>query len=159
MKILYLFLMFSTSSVIGIYYGYLMSERERTLIELSHFLKYLLIQIASQTGTLAECVSSYKATKQIKPFIEELLLKLECGCPGPFESSAKNLYALSSEDISFVKSINIGNLDKKGQIRVLENAITYLDEEIKLSSKDEKKRNTISYSGILAGLALVIIFI
>lgn len=159
MKALYMFLMFSTSSLIGLYYGYLMNERENTLVELNNFLKYMVIKISAKSGTLLDCVNTYKESRPIEPFLANLTQKLECGCTCPFESAAKALYALNDDDLAYIKSINIGTLDYQGQIKALENAICYLEEEIKKSNTNVKKRQIASYSGILAGLALVIIFI
>lgn len=159
MKALYLFLMFNISSLIGLYYGHMMKERENTLRELNNFFKYLVIKISSKSGTLFNCVCSYKETKSIEPFLDVLAQKLECGCGCPFESAARELYALNKEDLTYIKSISIGTLDYGGQIKALENAIGYFDSEIKTAAASEKKRHIASYSGVLAGLALVIIFI
>ena len=52
--------MFSTSSLIGLYYGYLMNERENTVVELNNFLKYMVIKISAKSGTLLDCVNTYK---------------------------------------------------------------------------------------------------
>ena len=59
MKALYLFLMFSTSSLIGLYYGYLMNERENTLVELNNFLKYMVIKISAKSGKRVKIVRPY----------------------------------------------------------------------------------------------------
>lgn len=159
MKALNLFLMFSTSSIIGLYFGHMMQERKIMIAELNNFFKYLVIKISSKSGTLQSCVNSYNTSGSIKPFLKVLIQKLECGCACPFESASKELYALKKEDIVYIESITIGTLDYNGQIKALENAICYFDSVLKDLSLLDKKRQIASYSGVLTGAALIIIFI
>ncbi|MBQ9625133.1 MAG: stage III sporulation protein AB [Clostridia bacterium] len=159
MKLLTLGIMFCLSSLTGIYYGHILKEREYVLKELSAFLKYLLIKVSAKSGTLWDFTYEYKESPHIKGFLKELAQRLKWGCPCPFEASIQKLYALNEQDKRWICSVKMGRLDYEGQIKALEGAICYFEEEIKALSGKEKERHIISYSGILAGLALVVIFI
>lgn len=159
MKSIYLLLMFGTTTAMGLYYGHIIQEREHILEELNNLFKHLLIHISSKTGVLVECIREYKPSGYIDEFLKVLTEKLECGCVCPFETAAKELYSLKKEDMLYIKSISIGNLDSQGQIKALENAVCYFDQVLQEERKSSNKRQVLSYSGILAGLMLVIIFI
>lgn len=159
MKALYLFAMFSTSSVIGIYYGYAASERQKTIEELINFFKYLVIKISAKNGNLLYCIQTYKESKRIEDFLAVLQEHLEYGSTRPFEPAAKKLTALTVDERNFVKGLCVGSLDYSGQLKALEQAICQLETTRAKLEDDSKKNKVASYSGVLVGVALVIIFI
>lgn len=159
MKALYLLSMFTISSAMGAYYGYAARERTKTLKELVNFFKYLVIKISAKDGSLQTCVNTYFESPKIENFLAALTEHLECGCLRPFEPASKALSILKPDEREVIKRINIGSLDYAGQIKSLEQAICNLEIVLDKEDKETKKTNTLSYSGVLVGIALVIIFI
>lgn len=159
MKTVCLFLMFGISSAMGMYYGYFGKERIKTLEELINFLKYLIIRISAKNGNLKVCINTYIDSPRIEEFLSRLTYELDQGSINPFMISAEEMSYLDTPELEIIKNINIGSLDYLGQIKAIEQAVCRLEAIENQLKSNIKKNNAVSYSGVLFGLALVIIFI
>ncbi|MGO1470846.1 MAG: stage III sporulation protein SpoIIIAB [Tissierella sp.] len=171
LKSIFYFMVFFSSSTLGILYGGMFSKRERNLIDLEYNIRLLESEIIAGRTPLPEALENvYKKGKgEIKVIFQEIKIDLlenrreDIYISFSFQKNLlKKQYMFKDEDISIFLFLGkiLGKSNKEDQESNLKFIIKQI-QTMKEESRIEKEKNVKLYRtlGVLMGISIVIIMI
>lgn len=168
-KIIVLISIIALCSYIGILMSKKLKDREYILREMVTFLGMVENEIKYMLAILPNAyeVSRQKLTTTLKPAIGQIVVDMlslnsQEAIDQSIVKNITNIYGLTPYDKNVFCSTlkNLGRSDVDGQINIIENSITILENQIK-EANDQKLKNSKLYKtvGAISGLMIAIILI
>ncbi len=168
LKIGLLFILFCTSTIIGILISKKYSNRVRTLKDIKNALNIFEVKINFSFETIPEIFNEIagkingQAGKIFADTVKNIEQKNMLAGEAWEKSVEENSGNLKKEDISCIKTLGklLGKTDIEGQVNQIQLVCAFLDKQIN-DADDEKHKNEKMYQklGAIVGLMLVIVLI